>query len=414
MTITAAADGSALGNPGPAGWAWYVDENRWHAGGWPHGTNNQGELMAVLDLFRATAHVPDEPLRILCDSQYVINCVTKWMPGWKRRGWKKADGKPVLNVELLRQIDSELVGRVYTFEWVKGHAGHSLNEAADERARACATAYQAGGTPVEGPGFPGGKAARATAAASGPVAEPAAPGGKAARATAAASGPVAEPAAPGGKAAARATAAASGPVAEPAAPGGKAAARATAAAAGGAARGRSADSAGEATRAARPAAEQPGAERPSTEAVQEDLFGELAEPGREAHVADPGGAASANGQAAMPGRSDLEAVVELEQELLDPETRGDFGQLAYLLHPEYREIGQSGRLWDRDEIVDALVQEPELNVVFELVEATPLAPDLIQVVYRTESAEGSCLRSSLWQRTDDRWRIRFHQGTREA
>ncbi|WP_309106595.1 RNase H family protein [Arthrobacter sp.] len=155
MTIIAAADGSALGNPGPAGWAWFVDENCWRAGGWPHGTNNQGELMAVLDLFRATAHLPEEDLRILCDSQYVINSVTKWMPGWKRKGWRKADGKPVLNVELLKEIDQALTGRKYTFEWVRGHAGHELNEAADERARAAATAYQQGIAVRTGPGFPG-------------------------------------------------------------------------------------------------------------------------------------------------------------------------------------------------------------------------------------------------------------------
>jgi len=155
MTIIAAADGSALGNPGPAGWAWYIDETAWRAGGWPHGTNNQGELMAVLDLFRATAHRPEEPLQILCDSQYVINCVTKWMPGWKRKGWRKADGKPVLNVELLKAIDAELIGRSYRFEWVKGHAGHELNEAADVRARSVATAYQNGTEPEAGPGFPG-------------------------------------------------------------------------------------------------------------------------------------------------------------------------------------------------------------------------------------------------------------------
>ena len=153
MTITAAADGSALGNPGPAGWAWYVNDDCWRAGGWPHGTNNQGELMAVLDLFRATAHVPGEDLLILCDSQYVINAVTKWMPGWKRKGWRKADGKPVLNVDLLKEIDRELVGRKYTFEWVRGHAGHELNEAADDRARAAATAYQQGVAVRQGPGF---------------------------------------------------------------------------------------------------------------------------------------------------------------------------------------------------------------------------------------------------------------------
>lgn len=155
MTIVAAADGSALGNPGPAGWAWYVDENCWRAGGWPHGTNNMGELMAVLDLFKSTAHRPEERLHILCDSQYVINSVTKWMPGWKRKGWKKSDGKPVLNLDLLKEIDAAIAGRNYEFEWVKGHAGHELNEAADDRARDAATAYQAKRAPNAGPGFPG-------------------------------------------------------------------------------------------------------------------------------------------------------------------------------------------------------------------------------------------------------------------
>ena len=83
--ITAAADGSSLANPGPAGWAWYIDDDRWAAGGWPHGTNNMGELMAVLDLLNSTAGT-DEELLVLCDSQYVINSLTAWLPGWKRRG----------------------------------------------------------------------------------------------------------------------------------------------------------------------------------------------------------------------------------------------------------------------------------------------------------------------------------------
>lgn len=153
MTIIAAADGSALGNPGPAGWAWYMNDSSWHAGGWKHGTNNMGELMAVLDLLHSTAHRAEEPLQILCDSQYVINSVTKWMKGWKKKGWKKADGKPVLNLELLKDIDAALMGRTVSFEWVKGHAGHPLNEAADDRARGAATAFQAGKAPDEGPGF---------------------------------------------------------------------------------------------------------------------------------------------------------------------------------------------------------------------------------------------------------------------
>lgn len=155
MTITAAADGSSLGNPGPAGWAWFIDGTCWHAGGWPQGTNNQGELMAVLDLLRSTKHRADEELHVLCDSQYVINSITKWMPGWKKRGWKKADGKPVLNADLMRQLDAEMRGRTVRFSWVKGHAGHPLNEAADDAARAVATAYQQHQPIPEGPGFPG-------------------------------------------------------------------------------------------------------------------------------------------------------------------------------------------------------------------------------------------------------------------
>ncbi|HHX48709.1 MAG TPA: ribonuclease HI [Brevibacterium sp.] len=161
MTIIAAADGSALGNPGPAGWAWYIDDTSWHAGGWKNATNNRGELMAVLDLLWSTAD-SDEGLKIYCDSQYVINALTKWMPGWKRKGWKKADGKEVLNKDLLASLDEALSGRTVEFEWVKGHNNHELNEAADDRARAAATAFQKGTAVPEGPGFvPAGTSAAA-------------------------------------------------------------------------------------------------------------------------------------------------------------------------------------------------------------------------------------------------------------
>lgn len=159
MTITAAADGSALGNPGPAGWGWYIDEERWAAGGWPHGTNNQGELTAVLDLLRQTAHLAED-LVIYCDSQYTIKSITEWMPSWKRRGWRKADGKPVLNLEIMRALDAEMAaaraaGRRIEFRWVKGHAGHRLNEAADRLANGAASAYQRGESPDPGPGIGG-------------------------------------------------------------------------------------------------------------------------------------------------------------------------------------------------------------------------------------------------------------------
>ena len=163
MTITAAADGSSLGNPGPAGWAWYVDEDTWDAGGWPQGTNNLGELTAILRLLEATAETGEE-LHILADSQYAINVVSKWRLGWKKRGWTKADKRPIKNLELIQEIDRAMEGRRVTFEWVKGHAGHRMNERADDLARACAEAYQAGRTPEPGPGF-GGGTSRGTASA---------------------------------------------------------------------------------------------------------------------------------------------------------------------------------------------------------------------------------------------------------
>ena len=163
MTITAAADGSSLGNPGPAGWAWYVDEDTWDAGGWPQGTNNLGELTAILRLLEATAETGEE-LHILADSQYAINVVSKWRLGWKKRGWTKADKKPIKNLELIQEIDRAMEGRRVTFEWVKGHAGHRMNERADDLARGCAEAYQAGRTPEPGPGFGGGSSRGAASA----------------------------------------------------------------------------------------------------------------------------------------------------------------------------------------------------------------------------------------------------------
>lgn len=166
--IIAAADGSALGNPGPAGWAWYIDDDHWASGGWAHGTNNMGELKAVLDLFEATASRPEAKLRVYCDSQYVINSLTKWMPGWKKKGWKKSDGKPVLNRDLLEALDRALTGRDYEFIWVKGHAGHELNEKADSLANGAARAYQEGREPAHGPGF-GASADPATAAVEAPA-----------------------------------------------------------------------------------------------------------------------------------------------------------------------------------------------------------------------------------------------------
>ena len=152
MTTVVAVDGSALGNPGPTGWAWYVDENCWAAGGWPSSSNNRGELTALLELLKATAPTNEE-LHVLADSQYVINSVTKWIAGWKANGWRKADKKPVVNVDLMQAIDKAITGRKVSFEWVRGHSGHPLNEAADDKARAAARAYQHHSSVESGPGW---------------------------------------------------------------------------------------------------------------------------------------------------------------------------------------------------------------------------------------------------------------------
>lgn len=166
MTTVVAVDGSALGNPGPAGWAWYVDENCWAAGGWPSSSNNRGELTALLELLKATASTNEE-LHVLADSQYVINSVTKWMSGWKKRGWRKSDKSPVLNADLMQAIDEAISGRKVSFEWVRGHSGHPLNEAADDKARAAATAYQRHGSVESGPGWTRGEIKGATTTAPG-------------------------------------------------------------------------------------------------------------------------------------------------------------------------------------------------------------------------------------------------------
>lgn len=171
MTTVVAVDGSALGNPGPAGWAWYVDENCWAAGGWPNSSNNRGELTALLELLKATAPTNEE-LHVLADSQYVINSVTKWMSGWKKRGWRKSDKSPVLNADLMQAIDEAITGRKVSFEWVRGHSGHPLNEAADDKARAAATAYQRHSSVDSGPGWTRGENKGTTTTAPGSVKTP--------------------------------------------------------------------------------------------------------------------------------------------------------------------------------------------------------------------------------------------------
>ena len=169
-TITVSTDGSALGNPnGPMGWAWADhakhagdggapghahDARGYDAGGATNGTNQIGELCAVLEALRA--HPGPEPLVIESDSQYAINCATTWIKGWKKNGWKNSQKKPVKNAHVIKAIDAEISKRPgpVRFRWVKGHAGNAGNELVDELARTyasdCRSGARDGYLPIEG------------------------------------------------------------------------------------------------------------------------------------------------------------------------------------------------------------------------------------------------------------------------
>jgi ribonuclease HI len=138
-----ATDGSCLGNPGPGGWAWATEDGRWGAGSHPATTNNLMELRAVYEALRAFP--PDAALLIQVDSEYVMKTFTVWIEGWKARGWKTADRKPVRNQEAIKQVEALLRRRDVHWEHVRGHAGHPLNERVDALARGAATAVKSGG-----------------------------------------------------------------------------------------------------------------------------------------------------------------------------------------------------------------------------------------------------------------------------
>ncbi|GAB3128235.1 ribonuclease H [Streptomyces calidiresistens] len=148
--VIGACDGAAKGNPGPAGWAFVLADStgtpqRWQAGPLGHSTNNIGELTALERLLGATD--PAAPLEVRLDSTYTRDAVTKWLPGWKRRGWRTAGGKPVANRELIERIDQLLDGRDVVFVHVPAHRvdGDPLNAIADKAASDAARTQRAGG-----------------------------------------------------------------------------------------------------------------------------------------------------------------------------------------------------------------------------------------------------------------------------
>jgi len=132
-------DGACLGNPGPGGWAFilrYKEKARECFGSEPSTTNNRMELTAAVEGLRALKVACE--VEVVTDSEYVKNGITQWIHGWKRKGWKRADGKPVLNKDLWEELDSEVRRHKADWVWTKGHADHVDNNRCDELATTAA------------------------------------------------------------------------------------------------------------------------------------------------------------------------------------------------------------------------------------------------------------------------------------
>jgi ribonuclease HI len=130
--VTIYTDGACKGNPGPGGWgAWLKsaahEKELW--GGEKLTTNNRMELTAVIESLSALKRTSRVALHT--DSEYVRQGITTWIHGWKKRGWKTADHKPVKNIDLWQRLDALAALHHIEWHWVKGHAGDPGNERAD-------------------------------------------------------------------------------------------------------------------------------------------------------------------------------------------------------------------------------------------------------------------------------------------
>ena len=135
-TVDIWTDGACSGNPGPGGWGAvlrYGGAEKELSGADAATTNNRMELMAAIVALE-TLKRPSR-VKLHTDSKYVMDGVTKWIHGWKKNGWKTADKKPVKNADLWQRLDAVCKNHAIEWHWLKGHAGHEMNERADELAR---------------------------------------------------------------------------------------------------------------------------------------------------------------------------------------------------------------------------------------------------------------------------------------
>ena len=131
--ITIHTDGACSGNPGPGGWGALMEWNgsrKEIKGGEADTTNNRMELMAAIKALEALKRDGQDVI-LFTDSVYVRDGITKWIHGWKQRGWKTANKKPVKNVELWQELDTLNQRHSVDWRWVRGHAGDPGNERAD-------------------------------------------------------------------------------------------------------------------------------------------------------------------------------------------------------------------------------------------------------------------------------------------
>jgi len=143
--ITIYTDGACSGNPGPGGWGAILisgDHEKEIKGGEPATTNNRMELMAAISAVEALKG--PSLVDIHTDSQYLRNGIMSWIEKWKRNGWRTADRSPVKNDDLWKRLDAALARHRVRWHWVRGHAGHDLNERADRLAREGLAAVRAG------------------------------------------------------------------------------------------------------------------------------------------------------------------------------------------------------------------------------------------------------------------------------
>ena len=137
LPIIAFTDGAAKGNPGPGGWGAVIvtpdSRVRELGGGAPHTTNNRMEMSGAIAALQFIANQPG-PVAIYTDSTYLIQGITQWIHGWRKRGWKTAEGAEVLNRELWEQLSNLIAVRDVRVEWhwVRGHVGTPGNERADQ------------------------------------------------------------------------------------------------------------------------------------------------------------------------------------------------------------------------------------------------------------------------------------------